>query len=167
MKCELCKEKDAVIHIQQIIGSETKVVHLCESCAHKNWISSINDKIELSLTELLNGLIDFSPRTKGQDSCPVCSTRLKDFRKDGKLGCPDCYSSFRDEIVSYLEETAGTVRHAGKYPQSLKAYKALLVDRELLKKSLQEAVANEDYETAAGIRDRISHLDAPDGEDDA
>ena len=49
----------------------------------------------------------------------------------------------------------------------LKAYKALLVDKEILKKSLQEAVANEDYETAANIRDSISSLESPDGEDDA
>ena len=165
MKCELCKENDAVIHIQQIIGSETKEVHLCEGCAHKNGISSDNDKIELSLTELLNGLIDFSPRTKRQESCPNCRTRLKDFRKSGMLGCPDCYSAFRDEIVSYLEEIAGTVGHRGKYPKRLKAFKALLVDKEILKKRLGEAVAAEDYEAAASLRDRINVLEASDGEE--
>lgn len=164
MKCELCNENDAVIHIQQIIGNETKEVHLCEVCAHKNGISSDSDKIELSLNELLNGLIDFSPRASKQERCEVCGTRLKDFRKTGKVGCPECYGSFREEIASFLEETAGSVGHAGKYPKKLKAYKALLVDKEILKKRLAEAVANEDYESAALIRDRISTLESADGE---
>lgn len=163
MKCELCKENDAVIHIQQIIGTETKEIHLCEVCAHENGISSKSDKIELSLNELLNGLIDFSPRTKQQGRCSTCGTRLKEFRKSGTVGCPECYSSFREEIVSFLEEIAGTVQHKGKYPKKLQAYKALLVDKEILKKRLEEAVSNEDYETAAALRDRISYLESSDG----
>ncbi len=163
MKCELCKENDAVIHIQQIVGNEAKEIHLCEKCAHENGISSNSDKIELSLNELLNGLIDFSSRPKGQDTCSTCGTRLKDFRKTGMVGCSDCYTSFRDEIVSYLEESVGTVKHLGKYPNKLKAYKALLVDKEILKKRLEEAVAGEDYETAASIRDRIQSLETADG----
>ena len=139
--------------------------YICaKSRAHKNGISSNNDKIELSLHELLNGLIDFSPRPRSEETCSVCGTRLKDFRKNGTVGCPECYSSFRDEIVSYLEDYAGTVKHLGKYPKKLKAYKALLVDKEILKKRLREAVHNEDYETAAALRDRISSLENSEGD---
>ncbi|ORC34447.1 hypothetical protein B4O97_12455 [Marispirochaeta aestuarii] len=163
MKCELCNENDAVIHIQQIVGNEAKEIHLCEKCAHENGISSNSDKIELSLNELLNGLIDFSSRPRRQDTCPTCGGRLKDFRKSGMVGCADCYTTFRDEIVSYLEESVGTVKHAGKYPKKLQAYKTLLVDKEILKKRLEEAVAGEDYETAAGIRDRIQSIEAAEG----
>ncbi len=159
MKCELCKKNDAVIHIQQIVGKENKEIHLCEKCAHKNGISSNSDKIELSLNELLNGLVDLSPRPRSEDSCPACGTRLKDFRKNGLVGCPECYSAFREEIAGYLEDFAGKVKHTGKYPKRLKAYKALLVDKEILKKRLQEAVDNEDYEAAASLRDRISSLE--------
>jgi protein-arginine kinase activator protein McsA len=53
----------------------------------------------------------------------------------------------------------------GRFPERLVSYKRLLIDRSDLQRRLDEAVAQEDYESAAVIRDRILALDAEEGSD--
>ena len=168
MKCDMCKDREAAIHIQQIIGEETIDLHLCEQCAHEKGISSSNDKIELSLSELLTGLIG-SRDAKSEDAekkCNTCGLLFRDFRREGFLGCPECYQSFREELVSLLRKMGGSPRHTGKIPNKLNRYKTYLFDRELLKKELEDAVREEEYEHAALLRDRIRELDDDSGESD-
>ena len=167
-KCEICKERDAVIHVQQIMGNEIIDLHLCEVCAHEKGIISKNESIELSLSELLTGLLDAnSPLTdkKNLDQCPNCGMTYQDFRKEGKVGCAECYNSFHEAIMSILSNITAAPRHRGKYPKKLLAYKKLLVDKEQLKEKLQRAIQEEDYETAADLRDRINELEKAAEED--
>ena len=161
MKCEVCRRRDSVIHVQQIIGNETMDMHLCEVCAHQKGISQKDDKIELSLSQLLTGLLKVrgGDAQETQDECPVCGMKNADFKKEGKLGCPECYTSFALEIRKMHNRLSGATRHRGKLPQSLKTYKELLIDRERLKAQLNDAVTNEDYETAAVLRDQIKSIE--------
>ena len=39
MICEICKDKTAVFHVQQIIGEDVYEMHLCRDCASKKGIS--------------------------------------------------------------------------------------------------------------------------------
>jgi len=164
MKCQICKENDAVVHVQQIMGEDVVELHLCEACAREKGISSHSDSIELSLSQLLTGLID--TRKAGSSAgaaelCPKCGRKLSDVRKEGTLGCGSCFSQFRREITAGLERIApGGARHKGRFPARLLTYKALLMDKEALKKDLAEALAEEDYERAAEIRDRIRAVES-------
>lgn len=170
MKCQICDEREAIVHVQQIMGEKVIDLHLCEVCAQKKGISSHSDKIELSLTQLLTGLIDIRKSSGKEDkieNCPKCGKTLETLRKEGKLGCVSCYSHFHKEIASFLDNYAGTARHKGSLPARLLTYKALLMDKEILKKELSEAVKQEDYEQAAVIRDRIRTLEIyAEGNDD-
>ncbi len=170
MKCDGCGQKDAVIHIQQIMGSEILELHLCEACAHERGISSKEDKIELSLSSLLNGLIDdeLSPKkVEEKKVCPRCEKKYSDFKQDGVLGCSDCYTVFRREISTLLNKMTGTSQHKGKYPKRLKTYKTFFIDREGLKHKLKIAIEHEEYEKAALLRDKIRELEQTVGEGDA
>lgn len=168
MNCDACGEREAVIHIQQIVGDDTVDLHLCEICANEKGISSRDDKIELSLSQLLTGLIGDQDTDKNgnEKTCHSCGMEFRSFRKEGKLGCPECYNAFRTEIVSLLRKVAGSARHAGKIPKRLSQFKTYLIDREVLKKELADAVGQEDYEAAAVLRDRIRELDEDTGETD-
>lgn len=169
MKCQICEQNTASIHVQQIIGNEVVELHLCEKCAQQRGITSEGDKIELSLSQLLTGLVDTPASGKSgkpADRCPTCGLTLADFRKDGKLGCSECYTAFKREIEIFLQNTSGTIHHKGKYPARLKAYKSLLIDRELLKDELKAAVTQEDYEKAATIRDKIKTIEKTTGGQD-
>ncbi|MBT3271830.1 MAG: hypothetical protein HN368_01650, partial [Spirochaetales bacterium] len=93
MKCELCGDRDSVVHVQQVIGNETVDMHLCGVCAHEKGISKSSDKIELSLSQFLTGLLDLGTKETEPDTseCPTCGMKIADFKSDGRLGCSDCY----------------------------------------------------------------------------
>lgn len=169
MKCEMCDERDAVIHVQQIMGGETIELHLCEVCAHERGISKRDDKIELSLSQLLTGLVDLDGEdqaSKTPQECPSCGLKLSSFRKNGLLGCPECYKSFEEEIRGMHKKLSGATRHLGKIPERLKTFKALIIDREKLKAQLDDAINHENYETAAVLRDQIRAIERTDGNQD-
>lgn len=166
MTCEICGKNEAIIHIRQIMGENVTDLHVCEECARKQGISGSDDKIELSLTQLLNSLVDEFITAKGDgtaEACPRCGRKIEDLRKDGLSGCADCFSAFKEEIDAYLNNVAGTAVHKGKYPKRLLTYKRLLIDKELLKRKLEAAVEEEDYERAARIRDKIEILEEKSG----
>ena len=33
MKCDICKNKEATIHIQEVVNNNIKSLHICEKCA--------------------------------------------------------------------------------------------------------------------------------------
>jgi len=162
MKCDVCGNNDAVIHVKQIMGDQIKELHLCTDCAGEKGISGEEDLIELSLSQLLTGLIDLTDKYSGNEQrnvCPVCGTTVKDFRKNAAVGCADCYNVFNKEIESYLENTAGQVQHTGKLPEKVVTLKTLLVDKESLREKLESAISEENYEQAAILRDRIKIIE--------
>ncbi len=162
MKCDICGDNDAVIHVKQIMGNDVKELHLCTSCAGEKGISGEEDIIELSLSQLLTGLIDITDKiSEKTDSevCRNCGTNIKDFRKNGTVGCPECYNVFIKDVENYLQNTAGNFRHTGKLPEKVITLKTLLVDKESLREKLSSAISSEDYEQAAILRDRIKLLE--------
>lgn len=169
MKCDICKEKEAVIHVKQIVGEKISELHLCSDCAGEKGISGEEDVIELSLSQLLTSLIDLTDKYSEQedrDICSTCGTTIKDFRKNATLGCAECYSTFNKEIENYLENTAGQVQHVGKLPEKVGTLKKLLVDKESLREKLEKAINQENYEQAAVLRDRIKIIEKRAGVED-
>lgn len=161
MKCEICGGRDAVIHIQQIIGKERVDLHLCEECAVERGISSSEDRIELSISNLVNGLVDVRRRKKtaAAQVCPRCGSSWDALAKRDKMGCPECYTAFHKEIRSFFRRALGKTQHRGRLPRRLSTYKTYLVDMVKLKDGLDQALKREDYEKAARLRDRIQELE--------
>ena len=162
MKCEICGQNDAVIHVQQIMGGEVYNIQLCTECALEKGIDGEDNTMDSSLSQLLNGLIE-SVVNKTEDykslECPRCGTKPNDIKKSGNMGCPDCYITFHKLIKKMLNIGSEGMPHKGKIPVKLKTVKAILIDREVLKKKLKEAVFQENYEVAAALRDRIKDLE--------
>ena len=169
MKCDICGEKEAVIHVKQIAGEKITELHLCADCAGEKGISGEEDVIELSLSQLLTSLIDFTDRYADKEDrsvCSTCGTTIKDFRKNAEVGCADCYNTFSREVEAYLENTAGQVQHVGKLPEKVGTLKKLLIDKESLREKLESAIAQENYEQAAVLRDRIKIIEKRAGVED-
>jgi protein arginine kinase activator len=91
--------------------------------------------------------------------CPVCGFTQADFKKTGRLGCANCYETFSDGLQSLLKGMHKGTAHVGKVPSRL----LVTMEREQtlkgLHRDLRKAVAEEDYESAAQIRDRIRKLE--------
>lgn len=164
MKCDICGENDAVIFVQQVMGAKSVDLNLCTDCARKRGIQAAGGKIEFSVSGLLNGLFD-QKASKNVDlkPCPQCGTSLEELQKSGRLGCFRCAGHFQREILILLRKHSAQGQHRGKYPKRLLSDSSIMADRELLKDMLKRAVADEDYESAAEMRDRLRTLDGLSG----
>ena len=160
MLCEICSKNEATVHYTEIINNEMTEMHLCEDCAREKGAMI---KPHFPLADLLAGLTDFKvPLTveKGKaGKCPRCGLTYADFRKIGRLGCSQCYYTFKDSLSSLLKRVHGSSEHVGKVPAL--AGREAEVSRTLreLRERLQRAVQREEFEEAAGLRDQIREME--------
>lgn len=161
MLCCICKEREATVHLTQIAGEKMQKVDLCEECAKEK---GVNNPTGFSLADLLLGLgaAEEMEESSGhkQQACPVCGFTQADFKKTGRLGCPDCYSHFADGLETLLKTMHKGVRHTGKVPKRLG--KALdMSDRlKTLQDELNKVIEQENFERAAELRDEIKAISA-------
>ena len=161
MKCEICGLKDAVIHIRQIQKDLMHELHICEECAQEKGLIKEEDS-ELPIANLLSGLLegkDLTSATEVKDACPGCGMKVSEFRKQGKLGCPQCFLAFEKDVRSIVSQMAARPRHTGKLPRTLVVEHAAAVEGEGLREGLKEAIEREDYELAARLRDKLREVD--------
>jgi len=114
--------------------------------------SGIQDKEDLGnfLTELLQKP-DFDPNLT---KCPKCEAPLKEIMENGKAGCPTCYEVFKPFFGVLAHKIHHARKHVGKKPKNV----ALAENVEKLQEQMQTAVAEEKYEEAAKIRDKIRDI---------
>ena len=160
MLCCICKEKEATVHLTQIAGDKMQKVDLCEECAkHKG----VNDPAGFSLADLLLGLgasQELDQATGGAElKCPKCGFTQADFKKTGRLGCSACYQTFSEGLGTLLKAMHKGTEHVGKLPERAARQQVLSVKMRTLSGHLEKAVAEENYETAASLRDQIKQLE--------
>ncbi len=163
-KCLQCS-KPAVLHITEIRQNQAQIIHLCESCA-QTYLGGGGGEPEQSMVPEDELAAKISQLADGDDleetdhlSCPNCGISFNEFRARGRLSCPQCYEAFGDELLSLLENIHGETHHTGKCPQrgarsSQKHYELIK-----LRNELRTAVEEEDYESAARLRDDIQALE--------
>jgi protein arginine kinase activator len=155
MLCCVCKEKEAKVHLTQIVGEKMQKVDLCEGCAAQK---GVNDPAGFSLADLLLGLgasQEMEQAGGPELKCPNCGFTQADFKKAGRLGCSECYVAFSEGLESLLKSMHKGTKHLGKVPQSLQQTRDLSDRLKALQKKLDKAVADEDFEQAAQMRDEI------------
>ncbi len=156
MLCCICKDKEATVHLTQIAGEQMQKVDLCEECAKQK---GVNDPAGFSLADLLLGLgasQEMEQASGGAElKCPHCGFTQADFKKAGRLGCPECYVTFAEGMEGLLKSMHKGTRHAGKVPHSHQQTRDLAERLKNLQKKLDKAVAEENFEQAAVVRDEI------------
>lgn len=100
--------------------------------------------------------------TEGQNSnkvCPNCGTTLADFRRTGLLGCAECYSAFRTEVLAAVRQVQGGIRHEGKVPTAEASNKyALVIEQDRLNESLAHAILEGRYADVDKINRRLAEI---------
>ena len=158
MLCEKCHKNTATTHIKSVVNGVKQEYNLCSECA------AIYGYGANSLTGMLASMFgdiskyDSLPETK---VCSVCGASFSDIAKSGKVGCSECYNTFYDELLPYLKRVHGSVNHVGKVPNSA----PLMVTPKTksikdLRQELSRLVAEENYEQAAIVRDKIKEMEA-------
>ena len=159
MQCCVCKEKPATVHLTQIVGEKMQKLDMCEECAKAK---GINDPTSFAMADLMLGLgaaQDIDPATAGvQLKCPRCGFSQADFKKSGRLGCTECYKTFAEGLFSLLKTMHKGTRHIGKTPEALRKTRASGDRLKTLQTKLDKAIASEDFELCARLRDEIKEL---------
>lgn len=159
--CGNCRKAQATIHLTDIRPSGEKIeLHLCERCAEEHGVIL---KPSVSHTEQVAAFLMTKGAAAeiGQLTCEHCGMSYVEFRNQGLLGCPHDYDSFGKPLAQMIEKAHdGATHHVGKRSPTTTAAASSIAQRPTndlrrLKKMLQEAVAAEDYERAAELRDRI------------
>jgi protein arginine kinase activator len=165
MQCQICNKKAATIHLTEITDGIRKEMHLCEHCAVEQGIAA---KSQVSINDLLSSLLAVQPNDEdlfGQSeqkiSCPVCGFTLDEFRKETVLGCPNDYEYFEKALLMLIERAHnGRTSHCGKIPSKAPQQTQQQVKLTKLRQQLEAAVRQEDYESAAKLRDEIKQIES-------
>lgn len=162
MLCDICSKNPATVHLTEIIDDQMSELHLCEECARQK---STQMESQFGLSDLLAGMMEIEkvPTTAKEKEtevalkCPNCSLTYTDFKKIGRLGCGECYATFRRYLSPLLKRIHGSSQHVGKSPLPVKAGRPLKKEGDLqeLRKALARAIETEAFEEAAKIRDEI------------
>jgi protein arginine kinase activator len=179
MECQGCGRKDALIHLTEISRGRVVNLWLCPDCARKRQDRGRNhgeadgalfgdpgrsgdfsrgdgDLLASFLGE--HGLEPLDSGGGNNETCPACGYSLVQFRMTGRLGCPDCYHSFSATILPLLSRFHGRIVHLGKAPRSGVAGHDSLAEMTRTRVALEKAVAAEDFEEAARLRDLLKEL---------
>lgn len=161
MLCCVCKAKPATVHLTQIAGDKVQKVDLCEDCAKQK---GVNDPAGFSLADLLLGLgasQEIEQASGGAEvKCPRCGFSQADFKKSGRLGCPECYETFAEALESLVKTMHKGSRHTGKVPVALRQSRDFSDRLKALQKKLSKAIEEENFEQAAVLRDEIKQMNS-------
>ena len=187
MTCEACKQREATILFTQISGDEKKTLRLCPQCAStraqqfegqstgdsgsegspnpdtkSSEVEAPNSPKKKSTIKKVNVVVGHLSSAEGASSavCGQCGLTYEEFRKVGRFGCQVCYEAFALQLERLFKRIHGATRHGGKGPQAVAKPVNPGDELETLRQALCQAVADEAYEKAAEIRDRIAQLES-------
>lgn len=159
MKCERCHKNEAtVFYRENINGKETKA-HLCSKCAQEKEKESSMIWSDFFAGDLLGSV--FAPISRRSEAptesekCALCGSTFAAIQKSGKVGCHKCYDSFAPYLAPTLKRLHGSATHRGKVPLKYREKLSAKREAEQLEAELKAAVAKEEYERAAELRDKL------------
>jgi protein arginine kinase activator len=158
MTCQRC-QNEAAVHLTERIKGQQRELHLCPSCAKKAGLVLPESPPNLALDAVVDSLIVANVgelvSELAETACPDCGIKFMEFRAGGRLGCPHDYRVFSGGLVPLLQRYHGATRHVGKVARRREGTGLRL----RLRTQLREAIAREDYEEAARLRDLLRPKD--------
>ena len=163
-KCGVCAKREAVVAFTHIVDDVKQTLLLCHECAKEKKVRIapaaqakeapvLVKEIKIELAKLAGAEGDEGVR------CPTCEMSYEEFKKIGRLGCPHCYDAFASQLERLLKRIHGDDRHRGKGPLKVAQSAPAPDELERLRAELAQAVAEEAFEEAAQLRDRIHILE--------
>jgi len=172
MLCQNCKQRQASTHIKRMIGGRAEELHLCAECAQENGLGL--PELGFQLSDLFGGLLAQSQLGLGSGAgaqlspapaqrCGLCGVSLHEIVQSGRVGCAQCYETFRAQLEPTLQRIHGSLEHCGSRPEDKNPDLHARQERERLLNSFREriaaAVKDENYEEAARLRDEIRRME--------
>ena len=173
MMCDECGKNKATVHLTEIVNDLITKLNLCEACAK---LKGTEAEQHFGIADLLSALsepgeVPVAPAAPGapasapsRNRCPKCGLAYEDFKRSGRLGCGDCYKTFRTSLAALLKRIHGASQHLGKSPNpqavdEMKNTSKRQQELDQAKADLLRAVKGEEFEEAAALRDKIKFLE--------
>lgn len=167
MFCQECGKRPATLHFTKIVNGDKTEFHICETCAREKGEGIPGTPNSFSIHSLLSGLLDFnSSGTAAQSQispqsvrCEECGLTYAQFSKIGRFGCSNCYNAFAERLDPLLKRVHSSTTHSGKIPKRSGGQIQCKREIERLRRELQTYIEQEEFESAATLRDRIRELE--------
>lgn len=168
MLCQMCGQHPATTHIKTIVNGKLAQAHLCADCAKKQGYGNLFADWGSGFGSLLSGFMGSAAPARQVTRCPGCGASFEDITRSGKIGCAECYHTFRGQLLPIIQRIHGTAQHKGKVPGSSALRvtdpnnKIVAVEETPLeekKRLLKQAIETQDFERAAVLRDEIKELE--------
>lgn len=163
MKCQGCGVNPAIVHMEEMREGRRIHLWLCEECARNRQSdgeASPGDGEGVSgasgFGSFLGRFIDAEESRAGATTvCSSCGFVLEELSRTNRLGCPACYANFREDLAPLLARLNRHSSHVGKVPRRAGG---LGPGGEIARwrVELEKAIAGENYEEAARLRDLIA-----------
>lgn len=153
MLCTKCNKNKATVYFKQNINGEIREYALCSECAAEA-------ELGFSPLNYFGALHGMAVPMREEKKCTLCSSTFDEIRKSGKVGCAECYSVFEKELRPMLESIHRGAVHVGRTVEGDAVKPKVKNDLDGLRKELQTAIEQENYERAAELRDIIREKEA-------
>jgi protein arginine kinase activator len=158
MMCQRC-HNEATVHMTEPTSGQRRELHLCRACARKAGLAPPDSPPDLALDAVVQSLIVANVGELvgelAEMACPDCGLKYMEFRAGGRLGCPRDYSVFSKGLAPLLQRFHGATRHVGKVARRRES----ATERLEMRTRLRAAIAREEYEEAARLRDLLRPKD--------
>ena len=155
MLCQHCNKNEANMHMKRIINGRAAEVHLCSDCARSLGYGEAFSGFGLDFSDFLGDFLLKGEQSPNSTRCPFCNKSFEEIAKDGRMGCAECYNVFYDKLLPSLQRVHGKGTHIGKKPNDYNGRENRL---QALKEQLENAVREQDFESAVKIRDEINAI---------
>ena len=159
--CTQCHEREAVIRLTQVQEDQVVTLRLCERCAAERGVDTGVGIAATPLGGFLAALGNVGAAVgpaglHDAEVCPGCGATLQDFRETGRVGCAACWDAFAGALGPLVRRLHGSTHHSGTryHPPGLPGSDPG-EDLRRLQEQLDLAVATENFELAAELRDRL------------
>jgi protein arginine kinase activator len=171
MKCDICKKRPAVFHMQEQSAMGVRKISLCVECALTKGLNVRAEDVDKLFSSFISNIFaEEQPMTPNMASkaaarilnlkCPVCEKTLDDITKTNEVGCPECFSYFGSFIDAILGNMNNSLEYKGDFPAQLRLEHNCKVEIFNLEEQLKQCISMEDFGKAAEIRDKIKELQA-------
>lgn len=159
MYCQKCHIRTASVIMTQIVNGVRTDLAFCQKCAVELGMDNPFTELPSEIAKLISQTAMEKEAELEQYpdiGCSGCGVRLRNFLESGLLGCPRCYDDFYEYLKTLLRRYHGTNRHLTARKRSGAQKPASVINK--LEGELERALAVEDFEAAAKIRDKIKAL---------
>ena len=129
-------------------------IAVCAECARRRGFTEV-EKLKAGVAEII---AELKTRVEDGDTklvCRNCGMSYAEFKRQGRLGCAECYVSFHDELVPLVRRIHGAAQHVGRTASGGRKQAQVKMNVQKLREALTSAIKEEDYEKAAALRDQL------------